>query len=91
MVLFDEVDKAHPDTLTIMLQLFDEVNFFNPQIFDSSTKKNFFFGECFRKFLVSLDKSGNIELKNFFNQFKGVQIIFKFNLREDLQMEKERL
>ncbi len=39
MVLFDEVDKAHPDTLTIMLQLFDEVNFFNPQIhiFDSST------------------------------------------------------
>lgn len=25
MVLFDEVDKAHPDVLTIMLQLFDEV------------------------------------------------------------------
>uniref|UniRef100_A0A673LW76 Caseinolytic peptidase B protein homolog n=1 Tax=Sinocyclocheilus rhinocerous TaxID=307959 RepID=A0A673LW76_9TELE len=24
MVLFDEVDKAHPDVLTIMLQLFDE-------------------------------------------------------------------
>lgn len=27
VVLFDEVDKAHPDVLTIMLQLFDEVNF----------------------------------------------------------------
>ena len=25
IVLFDEVDKAHPDVLTIMLQLFDEV------------------------------------------------------------------
>lgn len=25
VVLFDEVDKAHPDVLTIMLQLFDEV------------------------------------------------------------------
>ncbi len=25
VVLFDEVDKAHPDILTIMLQLFDEV------------------------------------------------------------------
>ncbi|CAB1349260.1 unnamed protein product, partial [Coregonus sp. 'balchen'] len=24
VVLFDEVDKAHPDVLTIMLQLFDE-------------------------------------------------------------------
>lgn len=24
MVLFDEVDKAHPDVLTVMLQLFDE-------------------------------------------------------------------
>ena len=30
VVLFDEVDKAHPDVLTIMLQLFDEVN---PYIF----------------------------------------------------------
>ena len=27
IVLFDEVDKAHPDVLTIMLQLFDEVLF----------------------------------------------------------------
>ena len=26
MVLFDEVEKAHPDVLTIMLQLFDEVD-----------------------------------------------------------------
>ena len=26
IVLFDEVDKAHPDVLTIMLQLFDEVS-----------------------------------------------------------------
>jgi ATP-dependent Clp protease ATP-binding subunit ClpA len=26
VVLFDEIDKAHPDVLTIMLQLFDEVN-----------------------------------------------------------------
>ena len=26
VVLFDEVDKAHTDILTIMLQLFDEVN-----------------------------------------------------------------
>ncbi|NWI82840.1 CLPB protein, partial [Sylvietta virens] len=25
VVLFDEVDKAHPDVLTIMLQLFDEI------------------------------------------------------------------
>ena len=25
VVLFDEVDKAHPDVLTAMLQLFDEV------------------------------------------------------------------
>ena len=25
VVLFDEVEKAHPDVLTIMLQLFDEV------------------------------------------------------------------
>ena len=25
VVLFDEVDKAHPEVLTIMLQLFDEV------------------------------------------------------------------
>ena len=28
VVLFDEVDKAHPDVLTIMLQLFDEVEEF---------------------------------------------------------------
>lgn len=27
VVLFDEVDKAHTDVLTIMLQLFDEVRF----------------------------------------------------------------
>ena len=27
VVLFDEVDKAHPDVLTIMLQLFDEVSY----------------------------------------------------------------
>ena len=26
VVLFDEVDKAHPDVLTVMLQLFDEVS-----------------------------------------------------------------
>ena len=25
VVLFGEVDKAHPDVLTVMLQLFDEV------------------------------------------------------------------
>lgn len=29
VVLFDEVDKAHPDVLTIMLQLFDEVQIQN--------------------------------------------------------------
>lgn len=29
MVLFDEVEKAHPDVLTIMLQLFDEVTEFS--------------------------------------------------------------
>lgn len=31
VVLFDEVDKAHPDVLTVLLQLFDEVhnNLFN--------------------------------------------------------------
>lgn len=28
VVLFDEVEKAHPDVLTIMLQLFDEVRIF---------------------------------------------------------------
>jgi ATP-dependent Clp protease ATP-binding subunit ClpA len=27
VVLFDEVDKAHPDVLTVLLQLFDEVKF----------------------------------------------------------------
>jgi len=27
VVLFDEIEKAHPDLLTIMLQLFDEVIF----------------------------------------------------------------
>lgn len=27
VVLFDEVDKAHTDVLTTMLQLFDEVNY----------------------------------------------------------------
>jgi len=27
VVLFDEIDKAHPDVLTIMLQLFDEAGF----------------------------------------------------------------
>lgn len=26
VVLLDEVDKAHPDVLTVLLQLFDEVN-----------------------------------------------------------------
>lgn len=26
VVLFDEVDKAHPDVLTVLLQLFDEVH-----------------------------------------------------------------
>lgn len=29
VVLFDEVDKAHPDVLTILLQLFDEVFIYN--------------------------------------------------------------
>lgn len=29
VVLFDEVDKAHPDVLTVLLQLFDEVYFHN--------------------------------------------------------------
>lgn len=28
VVLFDEVDKAHPDVLTVLLQLFDEVRLF---------------------------------------------------------------
>lgn len=28
VVLFDEVDKAHPDVLTVLLQLFDEVNIY---------------------------------------------------------------
>lgn len=27
VVLLDEVDKAHPDVLTVLLQLFDEVGF----------------------------------------------------------------
>ncbi len=26
-MLLDEVDKAHPDVLTVLLQLFDEVRF----------------------------------------------------------------
>ena len=29
VVLFDEIDKAHPDVLTVMLQLFDEVSKFS--------------------------------------------------------------
>lgn len=29
VVLFDEVDKAHPDVLTVLLQLFDEVIYKN--------------------------------------------------------------
>ena len=29
VVLFDEVEKAHPDVLTAMLQLFDEVRLFS--------------------------------------------------------------
>jgi len=33
VVLFDEVDKAHTDVLTIMLQLFDEVCKPSPIIF----------------------------------------------------------
>ena len=33
VVLFDEVDKAHTDVLTIMLQLFDEVCKSSPIIF----------------------------------------------------------
>ena len=28
VVLFDEVEKAHPDVLTAMLQLFDEVSYY---------------------------------------------------------------
>lgn len=28
VVLFDEIEKAHTDALTILLQLFDEVNIF---------------------------------------------------------------
>ncbi|KAB0371061.1 hypothetical protein FD755_017470 [Muntiacus reevesi] len=42
VVLFDEVDKAHPDVLTIMLQLFDEVRVRDVQISDKITiSKNF--------------------------------------------------
>lgn len=33
VVLFDEVEKAHPDILTIMLQLFDEVSIFSTLVF----------------------------------------------------------
>lgn len=33
VVLFDEVDKAHPDVLTILLQLFDEVFIYYLNIF----------------------------------------------------------
>lgn len=32
VVLFDEVDKAHPDVLTVLLQLFDEVSCFKYRI-----------------------------------------------------------
>ena len=43
VVLFDEVDKAHPDVLTIMLQLFDEVrhSFINASINRPYTGGNF--------------------------------------------------
>ncbi|VDP04167.1 unnamed protein product [Soboliphyme baturini] len=36
VVLFDEVEKAHPDVLTIMLQLFDEVSFDCRKLFELS-------------------------------------------------------
>lgn len=32
VVLFDEIEKAHPDVLTIMLQLFDEVSLSLPTL-----------------------------------------------------------
>ena len=38
VVLFDEVDKAHPDCLTIMLQLFDEVCLFLIQAVNTCDK-----------------------------------------------------
>ena len=38
IVLFDEVDKAHPDVLTTMLQLFDEVNSISFESHKSLTK-----------------------------------------------------
>lgn len=37
VVLFDEVDKAHRDVLTILLQLFDEVSY---MVFSSSFTNN---------------------------------------------------
>jgi ATP-dependent Clp protease ATP-binding subunit ClpA len=33
VVLFDEVDKAHPDVLTVLLQLFDEVTDITVKVF----------------------------------------------------------
>ena len=50
VVLFDEVDKAHTDVLTTLLQLFDEVcsfHFHLQPLFTFTLKKSDFF--TFRK------------------------------------------
>ena len=38
VVLFDEVDKAHPDVLTVLLQLFDEVKFGQKELYEKGVK-----------------------------------------------------
>ena len=42
VVLFDEVDKAHTDVLTIMLQLFDEVGLDHISVHFQAMEKSFF-------------------------------------------------
>jgi len=41
VVLFDEVDKAHPDVLTVLLQLFDEVVIYLLIVYNLSIYKIF--------------------------------------------------
>jgi ATP-dependent Clp protease ATP-binding subunit ClpB len=42
VVLFDEVEKAHPDVLTVLLQLFDEVC--SLSLYDKIMKRHLTFG-----------------------------------------------
>ncbi|RUS89196.1 hypothetical protein EGW08_003075, partial [Elysia chlorotica] len=62
VVLFDEVDKAHPDVLTIMLQLFDEVTFIKDKIFVYA--KNIFFFLHFFFFTLKYENQNYIQIRH---------------------------